>query len=70
MSNSQDQDWVKPTFCNGKHRFESKALANEVAIRMSKKYESRSTAYKCVVCAGWHIGESRSMQTNYRKTRK
>lgn len=42
--------------CAGKERFESRALANTVARRQSRRREARLAVYSCDICGGFHIG--------------
>lgn len=41
--------------CHGKERFETDALARQVAQRMSSRGKTVS-AYSCAHCSGWHVG--------------
>ncbi len=42
--------------CDGKQRFETWALANEIASRSRRRRESNRHAYRCDHCNGFHIG--------------
>lgn len=52
-------DWLAPTQCIGKHRFDSQAIAKQVAKRMARTHESSTSAYKCATCGGWHVGNNK-----------
>lgn len=61
-------DWLAQTQCQGKHRFDDAGLAKKVAHLSSQRKDSRSTAYRCVTCGGWHVGNGRTMKPkNQRK---
>lgn len=47
--------------CQGKHRFESARLANEVAKRRNRRGKT-GEAYRCPHCHYWHIGFGRKLK--------
>lgn len=51
--------WVLLAQCEGKHAFESAALAMAVAKRGSRSKEAAVNAYHCPHCGAWHIGSGR-----------
>jgi len=42
--------------CEGKWRFDSRSLANQVAQRSARKHEDSRNVYRCPHCGSWHIG--------------
>ena len=53
-------NWLEQTQCMGKHRFDDGGLAKKVARLSAKRKESRTVAYKCTHCGGWHVGNRNS----------
>jgi hypothetical protein len=50
---------ASPYACLGKHRYESRALAQEVCARMRRRHDrGRFNVYRCRVCGGFHIGSN------------
>ena len=41
--------------------------AQKVAEKMSKKYDTHFSYYKCLYCNGYHIGKNRDNKTEYDK---
>ena len=44
------------SYCHGKARIPSYALAQVAARRGSRRTESRRQPYKCHHCGDWHVG--------------
>lgn len=42
--------------CIGKHRFDDKPLAKQVARKFAQRHHCAGEAYRCPACGGWHIG--------------
>lgn len=54
-----DRTWyARQAGCTGKAPFESRALAEKVALRRRKQGKRDNHAYKCRFCGKWHIGTS------------
>jgi hypothetical protein len=51
----------------GKHRFDDGGLAKEVAHKSAKRKNSKASAYRCIHCGGWHVGNGNGKQSNSRK---
>lgn len=56
--------WLAQTQCFGKHRFDDPNIAKQVAYRQAQRKDSKTGAYRCATCGGWHIGNSRNMKPN------
>lgn len=67
MTKPPAPDWLAQNQCLGKHRFDDGNIARQVAHRQAKRKDTKSGAYRCETCGGWHIGNSRSMNKNFRK---
>lgn len=46
------------TSCEGKHRFTNGQIAHKVAAEQRRRRDTRSEAYRCEFCGGWHVGVS------------
>lgn len=62
MSKTRRPEWVTQAQCAGKHRFDTHALAVEVAKQAARRKESKASAYRCGTCGKWHIGNGRQMK--------
>ena len=60
-------DWLAQTQCYGKYRFDDGGLAKQVARKSAKRKESKASAYHCMHCGGWHVGNGNGKQINKRK---
>jgi hypothetical protein len=49
-------DWLQQTQCHGKHRFEDGGFAKKVAKQSARRKDSKASAYRCMFCGGWHVG--------------
>lgn len=67
MKHQQHPDWLEQTQCMGKHRFADAGLAKKVASQSAKRKEGRVSAYRCIHCGGWHIGNGNGKNSNRRK---
>ncbi len=59
--------WLVQTQCIGKHRFEDGGLAKQVARKSAKRKDSKSSAYRCIHCGGWHVGNGNGKLSNRKK---
>lgn len=60
-------EWLAQAQCIGKHRFDDGGLAKQVARKSSQRKDSKASAYRCVTCGGWHVGNGNGKQQNRRK---
>ena len=44
--------------CQGKERFQTFTLAQEVAHKVSRRRSARVNAYHCPICSGFHVGST------------
>jgi hypothetical protein len=44
--------------CSGKQRFDTAGLAQSVLQRQRKRGIRPGSAYRCPICAGYHLGHS------------
>lgn len=58
------------TGCQGKHRFESRPMAERVAHASRRRRHRAMHAYRCLSCAGWHLGANKSFVKAPRQQRK
>lgn len=42
--------------CIGKHRFDDKRIAEQVARKFGQRHHGAHSLYRCIECGGWHIG--------------
>lgn len=56
--------------CAGKHPFDSRALANEVASRSSRRRDATLQTYRCPCCMKWHIGNTNPVARRAAVSRK
>ena len=42
--------------CIGKHRFDNKSMAGQVARKFGQRHHGAHCVYRCAECGGWHIG--------------
>lgn len=42
--------------CEGKQRFDTRAMAEKVKNRSNRNTDSARSTYRCMACGGWHIG--------------
>lgn len=47
------------SFCHGKQRFDSRALADSIANRKTRRAAECLRPYRCVACGGWHLGHQK-----------
>lgn len=62
MRDHHPKNWSPEAGCQGKRRFESFTLADEV--NKARKYgrsNARRGVYRCPACQGWHIGRRGSL---------
>ena len=52
---------------NGKPKvmYNTEATARKSAEKMSEKYDTHFSYYKCLFCDGYHIGKNRDNKTEY-----
>lgn len=62
MAKKPRADWIAQAQCEGKHRFTDAGLAKKVARQSSRRRDSKASAYRCLVCHGWHVGNSAPMK--------
>lgn len=49
---------LNPVQCTGKVRFETFAMAQQVAGRKTRRHALRARVYYCRLCDGYHIGNN------------
>ena len=56
-------------FCDGKHPFESRRIADQVARRSNhrKGQNKRLSAYRCPACNQWHVGSDKAGNRSHRR---
>ena len=59
MSKTPVPSWQVESQCLGKHRFESAAMAKQIAAQTARRKDCSTVAYLCPACNGWHIGNTR-----------
>jgi hypothetical protein len=47
-----------PTVCHGKEPFDTKAMADAIAVRTRSRRDGNLGSYKCPACGKWHLGSS------------
>ncbi len=67
MSNTQD--W-KATGCSGKQAFDTQSMAARVAKLASGRKSLPMSAYKCIFCGKYHIGNRSGKPPAYNKRPK
>lgn len=50
--------WAYQMQSVGKHKFESKTLADRVCALSRKRKGHKMSTYKCEACGFWHMGSS------------
>lgn len=56
MQTRPKDEWRRSSTCEGKHRFDSPALALKLAKKSRQRRDSSLQAYHCQFCGGWHVG--------------
>lgn len=56
--------------CQGKHRFDSRVMADRVAVASRRRRDSAMHAYRCKHCNGWHLGSNKSINKRPRQQRQ
>jgi len=56
--------------CAGKHGYDSRVLANEVAARSRRHRDAALQVYRCPCCAKWHIGGVNPVAKQARRDRR
>lgn len=56
-------------FCNGKHPFDSRQIAQQVAERSNRRkgQGKRMSAYRCGHCSAWHVGSDKAGNRSHRR---
>ena len=56
--------------CTGKHAYDSRVLANDIARRSSRRRDAALQVYRCPCCTKWHIGNVNAVARQAINTRK
>lgn len=69
MRSPAASEW-RTTSCDGKHAFDTRAMANRVAKLSSGRQSKPMNSYKCEFCGKYHIGSRSSKPPTYNKKPK